>query len=91
MKNYISGVENLEEHRINLDDLMNWVQDLKRNYWLKYHKEPKYIKMPVWLFIALRGNQRQLIGFNDDKIATYMGFIVCETYSIDQIYQIELF
>lgn len=88
---YICGVVGSEQHQVNLDELVTLVQELKWNYFEKYHKEPKYIKMPIWLVVLLRQHYMQLIGYSDDKIATYMGFIICETYSIEYVCQIEVF
>lgn len=87
---YISGVVDMDQHTVDLNALVSSIQESKWNYFGKYHKEPKYIKMPVWLAVLLRHYCSQLIGF-DDEAVTYMGFIICETYSIDNIDQIEVF
>lgn len=87
---YISGVVDMDQHTVDLNALVTTIQDLKWNYFEKYHKEPKYIKMPVWLVVLLQHHCMQLIGFDDNAI-TYLGFKVCETYSIDNINQIEVF
>jgi len=90
-KKYIASVTESKQHQVNLEALVTLVQELKWNYFEKYHREPKYIKMPVWLVVLLRHHYMQIIGYSDDKIATYMGFIICETFSIEDINQIEVF
>ena len=88
---YISGVVDMDQHTVDLNALAATIQELKWNYFEKYHIEPKYIKMPVWLVVLLEHHCRQLICFNKDEPITYMGFKICETYSIDYIHEIDVF
>lgn len=91
MKNKcIAGVVDMDQHIVDLDALVTTIQDLKWKYFEKYHTEPKYIKMPVWLVVLLWHHCKQLIGFDDEAI-TYLGFKICETYSIEYVNQIEVF
>lgn len=89
---YISDIINNEYHQVNLDELITLIQNLKWAYFEKYHLEPKYIKIPMWLYTVLESHYKYTVAYNsNDNFSTYLGFIVCPTYSIDCINQIELF
>ena len=60
----------------------------------KYLREPKYIKMPLWVVENLKRNMKNISTFSIDyqtERFTYKGFIVCETISIERIEEIEVF
>ena len=96
MKKYIAGSILSEEYTLEVDRLVNIVSDLKWKYFEKYYQEPKFIKMPIWVYVLLERYTRQLIGFNqitknNTTIPTYMGLQICDTISIDRLEDIEVF
>lgn len=97
MKNkYIQGTVLSESHTLNVDKLTEIVSDLKWQYFATYKQEPKYIKMPIWVHVLLEHFTRQIIGFyeriEDEKtIPMYMGLQICDTISINEIEDIEVF
>lgn len=96
MNKYVKGTILSEEHELNVNRLTDIVSDLKWTYFEKYHIEPKFIKIPVWVYVLLRQYTRQLIGYYEiaeegKTIPTYMGLQICETKSIDKIEDIEVF
>lgn len=93
---YVSGTILNEQHTLNVDLLTKIVSDLKWNYFEEYHQEPRFIKMPIWVYVLLQQFTRQIVGFyeriEDEKtIPMYMGLQICETRSIDKIEDIEVF
>jgi len=91
MSEYVKGVVLSEEHTLDVEELLVLVQKLKWDYIETYKVEPKYIKMPMWVFVLLRHYNRQLVGYDENKTPTYLGFKICETTSISSIYSIQLF
>lgn len=97
MKNkYISGTVLSESHTLNVDKLTEIVSDLKWQYFTTYHQEPKYIKIPIWVYVLLEQFSRQIIGFSEriepeKMIPMYMGLQICDTISINEIEDIEVF
>ena len=93
---YVSGTILNEQHTLNVDLLTKIVSDLKWNYFEEYHQEPRFIKMPIWVYVLLQQFTRQIIGFyerieNGETIPMYMGLQICDTRSIDKIEDIEVF
>lgn len=97
MKNkYVSSAVLTEQHTLNVNTLTNKVSDLKWSYYEKYREEPRFIKLPIWVYILLKQYTQQLIGYyemivDDKTIPTYMGLIICDTRSISEIEDIEVF
>ena len=88
---YVSGTILNEQHTLNVDLLTKIVSDLKWNYFEEYHQEPRFIKMPIWVYVLLQQFTRQIVGFDGKTIPMYMGLQICETRSIDKIEDIEVF
>lgn len=62
------------------------------NYIKKYKKNPKYLKIPLWIFVDLKQNYLRLIKI--DYLSgrfTYEGLYICETITIARIEEIEVF
>lgn len=60
----------------------------------KYLREPKYIKMPLWIFEGLKRTMKDISTFYIDyqtERFTYKGFIICETITIEKAEEIEVF
>lgn len=96
MKNKYVKKCGLEEHTLNVNKLTDIVSNLKWTYYIKYHQEPRFIKLPIWVYLLLRQYTHQLIGYYEivdegKTIPTYMGLKICDTISIDNIKDIEVF
>lgn len=79
-----------------LEYLTDKTIDLKGEYISKYHKNPKYIKMPEWCLheinIAIQEQYTYSIpNFDESTEPKFMGMRVCETVSIKTIGEIEVF
>ncbi len=59
----------------------------------EYHQYPRYIKLPLWIFEALKQAVSEVDlkkNYKTDEF-TFYNLKVCETTSIDKIEQIEVF
>lgn len=78
---------------IDLRQLEVIIHNKIHEYIYKYRNNPKYIKLPLWIFNYLK----QLMGKVDMKLNyqteqfEYYGLIVCETISIEKTEEIEVF
>lgn len=52
------------------------------NFIEKYHRRPKYIKMPLWIYSKMK---------NEHVVIKYKNLLICETISISEINEIEVF
>lgn len=96
MDKYVKGNILGEEHTLNVEKLIDIVSDLKWKYYELYNQEPRFIKVPIWVYVLLRHYTMQLIGYSEiieesETIPTYMGLKICDTISIDKIEDIEVF
>lgn len=60
----------------------------------KYHKYPKYLKLPLWISRCMKANMKELEHFNLDyntELLLYKDLVVCETVSIEKPEEIEVF
>lgn len=79
-----------------LNHLGDKVIELQREYIEKYHKKPKYIKMPRWCIYELEKAIQELATYSipnfDEKTEPhFIGMRICETDSITTIGEIEVF
>ena len=86
----------LEEHTLNISELIDIVANLKWSYYIKYHQEPRFIKLPIWVYTILKEYAHLIIGFYEiekegQTISIYMGMQICDTISIEDIEDIEVF
>lgn len=58
-------------------------------YIKKYRQQPKYLKMPLWVYNLFR-NQLNLIYIDKNENLRYRNLIICETISISQLEEIEV-
>ena len=70
--------------------------DLKAEYISKYHKNPKYIKMPIWCFRELYIASKEMVTYSFPSLEEntephFIGLRICETESIITIGEIEVF
>lgn len=61
----------------------------------KYDREPKYIKVPVWVYLKLCDVDTYLVRRENSskykQVPIFLGLQVCETFTIDKIEEIEVF
>ena len=80
-----------DERILDLDKLYSLILDRKHRYLEDYHRQPIYIKIPTWVYIILRQQCGNIVGYSfDNDIETLFGFRVIETPTIESIYEIEL-
>ena len=69
------------------------VKKLHDKFYETYHVNPKYVKIPDWLFTELI-NERDELDFSNNFnpcVSTFMGLKVCPTVEIHTLYDIEVF
>jgi len=75
---------------------ISYVEKLKADYYTKYHLSPKYIKLPMRFYLDFQAQRKTLL-INDKDLwdghgtETLCKLIICETPSIYQIDEIEVF
>lgn len=60
----------------------------------KYNQYPKYLKLPLWISNCLKRNMNRIVQCNinyNSALVTYKNLIVCETITISQLEEIEVF
>lgn len=60
----------------------------------KYDKYPKYLKLPLWISNCIKKEIKNMKHFNLDynsEMITYRALIICETITIDNLEEIEVF
>ena len=80
-KEELVKIERIIEHKIN-------------DFVKKYNKYPKYLKLPLWISNcmkqAMREVQHSKLDYNTGLLL-YRGLVVCETITISQLEEIEVF
>ena len=72
-----------------IEDLINIVQDRIYEYSIKYKTTPKFVKIPLWIYYeTVKYNKMVRIEGNAYEI---MGLKVCETPTITDIKEVEVF
>ena len=90
------GVE-VKTYTLNIDELYKLIDRKACEFYGRYGGRPKYIKIPEWVYNALRGHSEFGLAFRPvgngfrNEPETLFGYIVCETVSIEQIEDIEVF
>ena len=85
-------IKDINKNEIDISSLMDKIMQLYSEYTKMYNVKPKYLKLPIWRVCLLRSQADCLVSYKDDKIIPmYMGLIVCETTSITEIDDIEVF
>lgn len=60
----------------------------------KYNKYPKYLKLPLWISYYMKQEMKDMEHFNLDyntELLLYRDLVVCETITISQPEEIEVF
>ena len=85
--------ENLENCNAKHLELLNKTIAKRHFEYIEEHKEgPKYVKIPLWVYSVLLHKQVPIVALElDNYPIKYMGLICCETVSISEISEIEVF
>lgn len=81
-------------YELDLTELETVIHKKICEYLDKYLREPKYIKMPLWVFDMLKRRMKDIATFYIDyqtERFTYKGLIICETITIEKVEEIEVF
>ncbi len=83
---------NIQE--IELNKLENIIKDKICDFVDKYNKYPKYLKLPLWISNCMKKAMKDMEHFNLDyntEMLLYRDLLVCETITISQPEEIEVF
>ena len=69
------------------ENILSFIMTKKEIYERLFHEQPNYIKMPMW---AYRRMAKKTV-FSKYDNSLICGLIICPTYSIDSIAEIEVF
>lgn len=85
--------ENLENcNAKHLESLNETIAKRHFEYIKKHKTSPKYVKVPYWTYSVLLQKQVPIAVLElDNYPIRYMGLICCETVSISEISEIEVF
>lgn len=83
-----------EIKEIELTEVETIINNKIHNFIDKYEKYPKYLKLPLWISNCFKQVMKDMEHFNLDynyELLTYKNLIVCETITISQVEEIEVF
>lgn len=69
------------------ENIQSFIMAKKEIYKRLFHEQPNYIKMPIWVY--RRMTKKTVFSKYDNSLIC--GLIVCPTYSIQSIDEIEVF
>ena len=82
-------------YKCTADEILRIINKKRKEYYQKYNTEPKYIKMPISIKHLLENELNGYFEVNniqrDKSIQCIYNLIVCDTLSITQIDEIEVF
>lgn len=84
----------MKKIELDLSDLQVSINNKIYDYMDKYKSRPKYIKIPFWILDTLKSLIKDLPTFYIDyetEHYIYNNLIVCETFSIQYLDEIEVF
>lgn len=85
----------MKENELNINKLDDYINRLHYDYYEKYGEKPRYIKVPIWVWVLLRENCYRILGYSpkmdENDYDKYRGLLVCPTKSIETTEQIEVF
>ncbi len=76
-----------------LGKIIDYIERIGEEYELRYGT-PNYVKIPLWIFNALRVTKKMLCAYTGDddvEVKKIAGLTVCPTLSIEKIEEIEVF
>lgn len=62
--------------------ILNVINAEIKDFIEKYHQRPKYIKIPLWIYSKMK---------KEHVVIKYKNLLICETISISEINEIEVF
>lgn len=83
-----------EIQEIELSDVETIINNKINEFTEKYNKYPKYLKLPLWISNGMKQSMRDMQHFNLDyntEMLLYRDLVVCETVTISQPKEIEVF
>ena len=78
----------------NLEDVEATIKNKVLDFIYKYGKNPKYLKLPLWISCCMKREIKDIEHFNLDyntEVLFYKDLLVCETISITKLEEIEVF
>lgn len=82
------------ENEIYIPEIIVVIQNKVHDYYMKYHTEPKYVKMPLWLVQGVKQRMAEIETLNieyNTGLIKWFNLCVCDTVSIETIEEIEVF
>ena len=82
------------KNEIELNKVEKIIKDKINDFIDKYNKYPKYLKLPLWISNCMKQVMRDMSHFNLDYntgLLLYRNLVVCETITITQPEEIEVF
>ena len=81
---------------MSISEILEVIQDKKEKYIASFLEEPKYIKIPKWVYSAITMYHNMIRAFapdmsEDEYDLTIMGMIAIPTSKIEQLEDIEIF
>lgn len=80
--------------QIELNEVETIIHNKIHDYIDKYDKYPKYLKLPLWISYCMKQAMRDMQHLNLDyntELLIYRDLVVCETITISQPEEIEVF
>ena len=81
-------------NKIELTELEVIIQNKIAEYCYKHKERPKYLKVPLWIFECMKQTHNKMmfmrLNYQTEKFE-YDGLIICETISIAEPEEIEVF
>lgn len=81
---------------MSISEILEVIQAKKEEYIISHPEEPKYIRIPKWVFSAISMYRNMMRAFatdtnEDEPGGTIMGMIAIPTSQIEQLEDIEVF
>lgn len=81
-------------HELDISEVDKIIQNQINEYVNKYNKYPKYIKIPLWISYCMKKKMKEIEHYNleyNTELLMYRDLIVCETITISELKEIEVF
>ena len=83
-----------KSERIELEKIEKIIRQKINEFVEEYDKYPKYLKLPLWISNYMKQKMRDMQHLNldyDAELLLYRDLVVCETITISQVEEIEVF
>lgn len=84
----------MENKEIELTKVIVIINKKINDFINQYHKYPKYLKLPLWISRCMKASMGEIEHFNLDyntELLLYKDLVVCETITIENAEEIEVF